>query len=140
MRRWRMTAGVLGALAAMTSLAHADDVSEACDQVLHRISTVKGGLVRQMPDTFEDAGKIYRGCVVTVVGDHNRAPETFPPSAAGPGWNIDREADGPDGTSYRISRGAVFCLVRGSWDGGDASDPKVIPSSLFLITARCARA
>ena len=131
------------------SFAHADEVSDACDYVSRKVSTFKSGLYRQAPDTFEDEGKIYRGCVVTVVGDRNKVPDRFPPAdrpypkpgsvAASAGWRADREADGPDGTSYRILRGNVFCLVSGSWDGGDASDPKVIPSPLFLITARCAR-
>ena len=131
------------------SFAHADEVSDACDYVSRKVSTFKGGLYRQAPETFEDQGKIYRGCVVTVVGDRNKVPGRFPPAdspypkpgsaAAKAGWKADREADGPDGTSYRISRRNIFCLVSGSWDGGDASDLKEIPSSLFLITARCAR-
>jgi hypothetical protein len=113
------------------------------------VSTFKGGLYRQAPDAFEDEGKTYRGCVVTVVGDRNKVPGKFPPSdrpypkpgsaAAKAGWKADREADGPDGTSYRISRGDVFCLVSGSWDGGDATDPKLIPSPLFVIAGRCAK-
>ena len=125
---------------AAASFAHADEVSAACDHVSRSVSSFKGGLLRQAPDTFEDEGKIYRGCVVTVVGDRTKVPGRFPPSERPrAGWTADREADGPDGTSYRISRGNVFCLVTGSWDGGDASDPKVVPSPLFLITARCAK-
>jgi hypothetical protein len=113
------------------------------------VSTFNGGLYRQAPDTFEDEGKLYRGCVVTVIGDRNKVPDKFPPAdkaypepgspAARVGWKVDREADGQDGTSYRITRGNVFCLVSGVWDGGDPTDPKFIPSPLFLITARCAR-
>jgi len=140
---------ILAYQVAAGSFAHADEVSDACDYVSRTVSTFKGGLYRQAPDTFEDEGKIYKGCVVTVVGDRNKVPGRFPPAdrpypkpgsaAAKAGWKADREADGSDGTSYRISRGNVFCLVRGSWDGGDDSDPKVIPSPLFLITAQCAR-
>jgi hypothetical protein len=140
---------ILACEVAVGSFAHADEVSDACDYVSRKLSTFKCGLSRQAPETFEDEGKIYRGCVVTVVGNRNKVPGRFPPAdspypkpgsaAANAGWKADREADGPDGTSYRISRGNIFCLVTGSWDGGDASDPKVIPSSLFLITARCAR-
>ena len=32
-------------------------------------------------------------------------------------------ADGTDGTSFAFRRGAVSCLVRGTWDGGAADDP-----------------
>ncbi len=144
-----LCAVILAYQLAAGSSALADEVSDACDYISRKVSTFKGGLYRQAPETFEDQGKIYRGCVVTVVGDRNKVPGRFPPAdspypkpgsaAANAGWKADREADGPDGTSYRISRGNIFCLVTGSWDGGDASDPKVIPSSLFLITARCAR-
>jgi hypothetical protein len=151
MKRSRLTfcTVMLASQVATGSIAHADEVSDACDYVSRSVSTFKGGLYRQAPDTFEDEGKIYRGCVVTVVGDRNKVPGRFPPAvspypkpgsaAANAGWKADREADGPDGTSYRLSRGIVFCLVSGSWDGGDASDPKVISSPLFLITARCAK-
>jgi len=151
MNRFYLTlcAVILAYQLAAGSSALADEVSDACDYISRKVSTFKGGLYRQAPETFEDQGKIYRGCVVTVVGDRNKVPGRFPPAdspypkpgsaAANAGWKADREADGPDGTSYRISRGNIFCLVTGSWDGGDASDPKVIPSSLFLITARCAR-
>ena len=140
---------VVACLVAAGSFAHADEADGACDSVSRSVSAFTGGLYRQAPDTFEDEGKVYRGCVVTVVGDSNKVPGKFPPAerayprpgsaAAKAGWKADREADGPDGTSYRISRGNVFCLVSGSWDGGDDSDTKVIPSSLFLITARCAK-
>lgn len=62
------------------SLAHADEVSDACDYVSRRVITFKGGIYRQAPETFEDEGKIYRGCVVIVVGDRNKVPGKFPPA------------------------------------------------------------
>ena len=130
------------------SFAHADEARDACDYVLREVGAFKDGLYRLAPDTFEDEGKIYGGCVVTVVGDRNKVPGRFPPAdraypkpgsaAASAGWKADREADGQDGTSYRILRGNVFCLVSGTWDGGDPTEPKLIPSPLFLVTARCA--
>ena len=151
MKRARLTfcAVILAYQMAAGSFAQADEVGDACNYVLRTVSVFKAGLYLQVPDTFEDEGKIFRGCIVTVVGDRNKVPERFPPvdglypapgsAAANAGWKVDREADGQDGTSYRISRRNVFCLVSGSWDGGDPTAPKVIPSPLFLITARCAR-
>jgi hypothetical protein len=140
---------ILACQVATGSFAHADEVSDACDYVSRSVSIFKGGILRQVPETFEYEAKIYKGCVVIVVGDRNKVPGRFPPAdrpypkpgsaAAKAGWKADRDADGPDGTSYRISRGNVFCLMRGSWDGGDPTDPKVIPSPLFLITGQCAR-
>lgn len=151
MKRFQMRffAALLACQAAAGSFAHADEVSDACYFVSRQLSTFKGGLYREAPDTFEHEGKMYRGCVVTLVGDRNKVPGKFPPAerpypkpgsaAEKAGWKADQEADGPDGTSYRISRRNVFCLVSGSWDGGDDSDPNDVPSPLFLITARCAR-
>ncbi len=139
----------LVALLGAASLTRADEVSDACDFVARAVNVFKAGLHRQAPETFEDEGKIYRGCAVTVVGDRSKMPDGFPPAdrpypnpgspAAKAGWKADREADGPDGTSYRISRENVFCVVSGAWDGGDPTDRKVVASPLFLITARCAR-
>ena len=62
------------------SLAHADEVSDACDYVSRKVSTFKGGIYRQAPETFEDEGKIYKGCVVIVVGDRNKVPGKFSPA------------------------------------------------------------
>ena len=151
MKRSRLAffAALLACQAAGGPFAYADEVSDACYFVSRQVSTFKGGLYREAPDAFEHDGKIYRGCVVTVVGDRNKVPGKFPPAeraypkpgsaAAKAGWKADQEADGPDGTSYRITRRNVFCLVSGAWDGGDDSEPKDVPSPLFLITARCAR-
>ncbi len=109
MKRSRLTfcAVILAYQVAASSFAHADEVSDACHYLLRELSTFKGGLYRQAPDTFEDEGKIYKGCVVTVVGDHNKVPGRFSPAdrpypkpgsaAAKAGWKADREADGPDG-------------------------------------------
>lgn len=134
---------------AAASSARADEASDACYDILGKLHVFDGGLFREYPDAFEFDGKIYKGCVVTVVGDHNRAPDKFAPvnrlypepgsAAAQAGWKVDREADGPDGTAFRIARGNVFCLIRGSWDGGDGADPKGARSPLFLITAQCAK-
>src|SRR5881409_1108660 len=64
------------------SFAHADEVSDACDYVSRKVSTFKGGIYRQGPEAFEDEGRIYRGCVVIVVGDRNKVPGRFPPATA----------------------------------------------------------
>jgi hypothetical protein len=73
------SAVILAYQVAAGSFAHADGVSDACDYVSRKVSTFKGGLYRQGPETFEDEGKIYRGCVVIVVGDRNKVPGRFPP-------------------------------------------------------------
>jgi hypothetical protein len=54
------------------------------------------------------------------------------------GWKADSEADGPNGTSYRIQNPAVFCEVSGSWDGGVDDDPAYTRSDRFDLTVVCA--
>jgi hypothetical protein len=140
---------LLACLALAARLARADEASDACLDILGKLHVFDGGLYREFPDTFEFEGKFYKGCVVTVVGDSNKTPGKFPPvnrlypesgsAIAKAGWKADREADGPDGTAFRISRGDIFCLIRGSWDGGVVTDPKGARSPLFLITAQCAK-
>jgi hypothetical protein len=45
---------VLAYQVAAGSFAHADEVSDACDYVSRKVSTFKGELCRQAPETFED--------------------------------------------------------------------------------------
>lgn len=145
--RIHFLSAVLACLATMN--ARADALGDACNEVYRKIGNFPGGLYRKTNETFEYEGRLYKGCVVTVVGDSTtfpgntpltHAPYPFPDSpAATAGWRADREADGPDGTAYRLSRGNVFCQITGWWDGGDDADPAYVPSPLFVITAKCAR-
>ena len=52
---------LLACSVAAGSIAHADEVTDACDYIARQVSTFKGGLHRQAPETFEDDGKIYKG-------------------------------------------------------------------------------
>jgi len=118
MGRARLTLLViaLGVQLVVGPWASADEVGDACDYVVRQLSNFKGGLYRSMPETFEDDGAIYKGCVVTVVGDFTRVPGKAPPT--------DRTYPQPGS--------------QGAWDGG-VPEPKSIQSTLFLITARCAK-
>src|SRR5258706_16242334 len=113
-----VTAILLACVLSAAAPAYADEVNDACFELMRHFGKVKDGLVRGVPETFEDDGKIYRGCGMTILGDFSKAPGTFaaaePPPPSGR-WKVDREADGPDGTSYRLARGNGFCLVNGAW-------------------------
>ncbi|MDH3475946.1 MAG: hypothetical protein OEM59_19885, partial [Rhodospirillales bacterium] len=56
------------------------------------------------------------------------------------GWSYDHRyaADGPDGTAFVLRRDRVLCLVTGSWDGGDDSDPDDQPEDWYEISVDCA--
>ena len=45
-------------------------------------------------------------------------------------------ADGTDGTSFAFRKGAVACLVRGTWDGG-ADDPTLPPEDWYKVASFC---
>ena len=108
-------------------------------------------------EVFTDGNESYRGCVIRFLGDANTITATQRPDglfgdvlpycrdgqlAPGvlpnrEGWCGDRMADGPDGTAFRALKEDVFCLVEGSWDGGDDSDPKYVPSPRYAVSVLC---
>jgi hypothetical protein len=104
-------------------------------------------------ESFAIDEQLYRGCLVTVAGDWNRAraagiADLLEDMRADPGsrmalagWRRDlaHDADGPDGTAFRLERSGVFCAVAGWWDGGDDSEPGRQASPLYLVEVRCAR-
>jgi len=47
-------------------------------------------------------------------------------------------ADGPDGSDLGYSREGLLCVIEGRWDGGDDSDPTVVPSPDFDVFVTCA--
>jgi len=47
-------------------------------------------------------------------------------------------ADGPDGSDLGYSRDGLLCVIEGRWDGGDDSDPSVIPGPDFDVFVTCA--
>jgi len=120
---------------------------EICNLVYSQLNTVPHHDLNKLADTFTDNGNTYSGCVVRLNSDrtkikgiHYPGPLFYPFEASAlhqQGWRADREADGPDGTSFRISKQNVFCLIEGRWDGGDDSDPKYVPSTHLEVVASC---
>lgn len=47
-------------------------------------------------------------------------------------------ADGPDGSDLGYSRDGLLCVIEGRWDGGDDSDPSIIPLPEFDVFVTCA--
>jgi hypothetical protein len=94
--------------------------------------------------TFDDSGPAARepACVVawTDSANHTAPLADVYARLAASGWR-DRsrllDASGPDGEVLAYSRGAVACVVRGSWDGGDDSDSTHAAGHGFEIGAAC---
>lgn len=135
------------ALASFGCAAQAGLLEEACDLANRQLSVVPRLSLDKSTSSFTDNGHSYNGCVVRLKGDRTKINDAqypgplFYPSAGSAlyqqGWRADREADGPDGTSFRISNQNVFCLVEGNWDGGDDSDPKYVPSTRYEVIVSC---
>lgn len=135
------------ALASLGCSAQAGLLEEACDLAYRQLSSVPNLSLKKSVGSFTDNGQSYSGCVVRLDGDRTRIKDAhypdplFYPSEGSvlyqQGWRADREADGPDGTSFRISKQNAFCLVEGKWDGGDDSDPKYAPSSRYEVVVSC---
>ena len=47
-------------------------------------------------------------------------------------------ADGPDGSDLGYARDGLLCVIEGRWDGGDDSDPSVVPGPDFDVFITCA--
>lgn len=135
------------ALAGYGCSAQAGPLKEACDLAQQRLSSVPNARLGQSTATFSDDGHAHRGCIVRLEGSrteitdvHYPGPLLYPSEGSELyrlGWRADREADGPDGTSFRIARQDVFCLVEGRWDGGDDGDPTYVPSPRYEVIASC---
>lgn len=121
----------------------------ACNNARSKLQTVSKTSLKQSEEKFDYQGKSFQGCSLSVIGDRiDITPSQYPEALFYPaenseqqraGWRADNEADGPDGTAFRIIRSNVFCAVRGQWDGGDDSNPSYIPSTRVEFTVQCSR-
>jgi hypothetical protein len=135
------------ALVSLGSPAQAGLLEDVCGLVYRQFSSVPNLNLTKSTGSFTDNGQSYSGCIVRLEGDRTKIKDTqypgplFYPSEGSAlyqqGWRADREADGPDGTSFRISKQNVFCLVEGNWDGEDDNDSKYVPSARYQAIVSC---
>ena len=140
--------------------AHAGLLKRTCDLVYRKLASGPHESLTRSTEEFMDHAKSYRGCVIRLTGNSEKATEAQRPDSLfglplpycpggklpadlprdmlnEDGWCGDRMADGPDGTSFRAIKMNVFCLVEGSWDGGDDSNPKYVPSTRYDVVVKC---
>jgi len=128
----------------------AGELEEACEFAHKKLKPVIGGhLSKSFGDfSYTDGGQQYHGCIIKLTGDKtkvsgNYSSNIFYPSEDSQlykqGWRADMQADGPDGTSFVIIKGNVFCIVEEMWDGCDDSDPEYIPLPDFEVTVKCSK-
>jgi len=131
------------------SAASGAELDEVCDFAYAKLRSVRGAQVARTIGGFTYRDRQYQGCILTLTGDGTGSADgDIPQSLLYPfedstsykaGWrpDIESEADGPDGTFFRIVRGNTFCLVEGRWDGGDDSDPTYVPSDRYEVIVQC---
>ena len=125
-----------------------NEVRAACDAAYAIAVKTPGVSVERRTGTFRDETikEPVFGCGLAVSGSFARAKATG--SAADRlrqhfqtrGWQelAAYSADGTDGTSFAFRKAGVACLVRGTWDGGAADDPRIPALDWYKVTAFCA--
>jgi len=125
-------------------------LDDACRYVRETLEATRAGEVTAEAGRFSWQGRSYERCMVTLLGDTRSFPDpSLPPALLYPaegsaayraGWRLVLQtgADGPDGTRFRMEKGGVSCMVRGTWDGGDDSDPEAPRSTRFSTLVGCA--
>ena len=132
--------------------ASAGELDEACEFAYSKLRSVSTAEVKQTIGTFLYRDQRYQGCIIKLTADRTKIGDNqFPAPLFYPfensvsymaGWRADiqSEADGPDGTVFRIVKGNTFCVVDGRWDGGDDSDKEYVPSKKYEVIVRCSSA
>ena len=130
----------------------AGELDEACEFAYSKLKSVSSAEVNQATGTFTYRDQHYQGCIIKLTADRTKITDAqFPAPLFYPfedsatymaGWRADiqSEADGPDGTVFRIVKGNAFCVVEGKWDGGDDSDKKYVPSTKYEVIVQCSSA
>lgn len=140
--------GLVFACLCISNTLNAGTVEEACNSARVQLGTVTGGQLEEKEGEFVHGDKRYKGCIFMLKGDNKTITVDYSPAdlfypfrdsaSFREGWLADSEADGPDGSSFRIHKSGSFCLIEWRRDGGDDSDPAYVPSSVFSITVKCA--
>ena len=95
--------------------------------------------------TYSYANAHSAGCEFVARGSDTTSSsnlfEAMENAFEGAGWQSMQatySADGPDGSDLGYSRDGLLCVIEGRWDGGDDSDPSVIPGPEFDVFVTCA--
>ncbi len=122
------------------------EVLAACDMLRSVAAATPGASVRRRTGAFQDEtlSSPASGCGLAISGSFARAEKTGDAATRlhdafeHRGWQEmgAYSADGPDGTSFAFRKGAVSCLVRGTWNGG--AEPDLPAQDWYRVKAFCA--
>ncbi len=114
---------------------------DACEEIYHAVLALPGTTVDRSEGVCSDEniGRDLTGCMIDVsgswgeLGGRANPGDTIYQLLAGRGWNQEPRysADGPDGTFFALSKGEIWCFVRGQWEGGDEADPEYVPGDVY---------
>lgn len=131
----------------------------ACDLIFVKLNQDQVVRLEMHYQRFAEEGNLFDGCVITMKaprkdlfdGSNPRSlfendqkdnldgkDSTLGAVPKETKWRLDKEADGPDGSSFRATKGKLFCLVSASWDGGDDSDHTYVPQKNLEMLIQCA--
>ena len=123
------------------------EVRAACDAAYAIAAKTPGVSVQRRTGTFRDETirKPVFGCGLAISGSFARAKATGDAAVRlrqdfqTRGWQemAAYGADGTDGTSFAFRKAGVACLVRGTWDGGAADDPKIPAEDWYKVAVFC---
>ena len=147
-RKHQYVLGLTLACMCYGNILKAGPVEDACEFAFAQLCTVTGANLDRKEGDFVYVNSHYKGCILTLSGDKTKVNgDYYPANLFYPfegseryrdGWRADSEADGPDGSFFRIQKSDSFCLISGEWNGGDDNHPKYVPSPDFRITVKCA--
>lgn len=142
---------VANGLAAVTLQAPprtvSSEVRAACDAAYAAAARTAGVSIERRTGTFRD--ETFRdavfGCGLVISGSFARADTTGDAALrlrqdfSARAWQemAAYAADGTDGTSFAFRKAGVACLVRGTWNGGAADDPRTPPQDWYTVALFC---
>ena len=123
------------------------EVRAGCDAAYAIAAKTPGVSIQRRVGTFSDEtlrGPVF-GCGLAISGSFARAQATGDATLrlrqdfSARAWQEmpAYSADGTDGTSFAFRKAGVACLVRGTWDGGAADDPKIRAQDWYKVAVFC---
>ena len=151
LRRSRRVTGLGGLLALSLGLApspsRAQEIGTLCDTIAQTVTSMPSVTTTRTDTIIHDhlTERAASGCRVHVTGSMAAFRQTDTPDQRlrsllpTRSWKEDLSyaADGPDGTAFALRRGAVLCLFRGRWDGGDDADSSYVPGDRYELVVGC---
>ena len=122
---------------------------DACEQIYSAVLPIPGTEVDRYVGTFYDdyLERDLTGCMIVISGSWGELAGRSNPGdsiyelLSDQGWVQEPQysADGPDGTFFALSKGDIWCFIRGQWDGGDDADSTYVPSDVYQFIICCSR-